>query len=326
MCDSENEIDDRKNNTVCELQVRDLSPPSPMNRSISVESKTKCKESKDDSNHSQHTHTSNYDDYCDTRKSIHPIAKYLVTSTIVCALLFSITITWVISIHFLEIEMETKLICTISTTGFSWLYLQRAFLYLYYIFRVYLTFKGSVYQLSLSNFKLFCIAIGIGQGICITFYIIWSCVVHNCETDKILIALIPAAFMEFGLSSFCVWLFLSRLNKLSKKIAGLSHDETKNGESGKPKKNSVFYTKKRGKSKRKAMPEIQYLVNKLTILTMVTIASTALMSVVYIFTEALGILAIDTPINILCLMMSFGFYDNWYQRLCFCFVKSRSKL
>ena len=223
-------------------------------------------------------------------------------------------------------EMETKLICIISTSGFSWLYLQRTFLYLYYIFRVYLTFKGSVYRLSFTNFKLLCVGIGIGQGLCITFYILWSCIIHNCESDKIIIALIPSAFMEFGLSSFCVWLFLNRLNKLSKKITGLSND-IKNAKNGKPENNDTeFYTKKRGKSKRKAMPEIQYLVNKLTTLTMITIASTALMSVVYIFTEALGILAIDTPINILCLMMSFGFYDTWYHKLCCCFAQRRPKL
>ena len=128
ICHSENEMDDainetddrsmnkidgdthhNKNNTVCTLQLRDLSPPSPLNRSVSNESKTKTKDSKDPdpSHHSLQSKKSisSYDDYCDTRKSIHPVAKYLVTATIICAVLFSITITMVVTTHFLGIPI-----------------------------------------------------------------------------------------------------------------------------------------------------------------------------------------------------------------------------
>eukprot|EP01084_Bolivina_argentea_P300808 518776_1 len=218
-------------------------------------------------------------------QAINPISKILTTVCITLALLFLYSLTLIVLFTIMNKYPD----CIYISLCFELIYTQRLCLYLYYIFRAYDTFQGTVHKFKKQS--ILCII----ASICVPwicgqiFYFIFNSVVYSCTEFSVMIAIVPLAMTETYASTFCVMMFIFKLKKVYKKNLGQQNLATK---------------------------KLEYLLTKLTILAATTITSTIIIMSVYPFTFALGLLGIDTPVNIICLVLSFGFYDAWYKVLC----------
>ena len=62
--------------------------------------------------------------------------------------------------------------------------------------------------------------------------------------------------------------------------------------------------------------ELQYVVAKILILSLVMICSTGLILGFFPFTFSEALWGIDFTINVICLVLSFSFYDKYYRFMC----------
>eukprot|EP01084_Bolivina_argentea_P065239 118927_1 len=216
-----------------------------------------------------------------TKNPIHLVSSILTTLSIMAAMMFLWLLTIFLILHSVYIYPQ----CIFYSLVFEIIFSQRLCLYFYYLFRVYLVFKESMYEID--KFKLliivaFIVIIWISGQI---FFLIYNSVIGNCTKFSVVIAIIPLALTETFVSIFCMVLLVGKLKKLTKG-------------------NNIIVSK------------LRYLTTKLTILAVVSITTTFSILSVFPFTFYLGLMALDTPINILCLMLSFSAFDYYYKILC----------
>eukprot|EP01083_Nonionella_stella_P177664 625132_1 len=215
-------------------------------------------------------------------RAIHPVSKCLVTTSIACATVY----LWCLTTFAVLCMVYHHPPCPYYSLIFEIIYVQRICLYFYYFHRLYLSFQGTVYAMNKRTLIILATGIAVFWFAGQVFYFVWNSMVGDCTELSILIAIIPLGLTETFTSVLCVWLFVKKLK-------------------------SINITKKQGVD-----TKVQYLISKLTILAVVTIASTFCVLGLFPFTYFLGLMAIDTPVNIICLVLSFGFYDKYYRMLC----------
>eukprot|EP01084_Bolivina_argentea_P058973 107649_1 len=104
-------------------------------------------------------------------------------------------------------------ICLITTTNMIFVGLQRWALWGYYIYRIQITFKDSIFSLSIKKLNCFKLMIPINGTIVLFIYIYYTVVIDNCGENAI-IGLIPAAINDAFISILTLVLFVNRLRKL----------------------------------------------------------------------------------------------------------------
>ena len=199
--------------------------------------------------------------------------------------------------------------CFVSTLIGCANIIQRLQINVFFIMRLYLTFKGSVVEIKKRTIiiiaSLICITftLGIISNLTISSFIkhVW-CGDHNLR-------------IVYGLSwlitYMCDWfwsillsvLYIKKLRQLVKMI------NTNNNR----KDNKLFN-----------------ITNKLTILIMVAVATSVILILSHPFFSSVldltgVLLAIDSIINNICVMLSFAIFDKSYKRYCYCCIKIHNK-
>lgn len=217
------------------------------------------------------------------RADIHNIAKILSAFCIFFAIIFLCLLLMIVI--FAVNGHQTK--CIYISLCYEIVFIQRLCLYLYYLFRAYLTMKDSIF--ATNEHKLGCTSIlvcilWICGGI---FYILYMSVLNTCNAFSIMIGIIPAAIFESMTSIGCLLFFLWKLQQLLKTS---THPQI--------------------------IVELQYILSKITILATVTVITSFIIFSIFPFTFVQGLWAIDSVINVLCLVLSFKFYDTQYKSFC----------
>eukprot|EP01084_Bolivina_argentea_P277305 473370_1 len=221
------------------------------------------------------------------RSYVHIHSKILTTLVIVIATLF----IWLLTLFSILVVYQVYPSCIVYGLCFQLIYIERLCLYLYYLSRAYHTFKDSFN--AIDKHKII-IMISIMSSIWIFgqfFYSIYT-LLGNCTELSIIIGIIPLGVAETVFSTFSIVLFFMKLKQIDN------------------------FCKSRNNKETAVSIKMGYLMTKLTILSLVSILTTFLVLSIYIFTFSLGLLAIDTPINIICLILSFSCNDKYYQPLC----------
>eukprot|EP01084_Bolivina_argentea_P312187 540469_1 len=223
-------------------------------------------------------------------KQIPLIFKVLTTLSLFCGL---IALLYFNVNHILELYIGYPGTCFSRNMPVIAVTIERLTLYLYYIYRIEVTFKDSVFSISETKLNIFKVTIIIMGVIAATFYMVFV-EINQCEGR--LIGLIPFVIIDIVISTTTFVLFINRLKKLIAK----SNTNLK----------------------------LKRMIKKLSILLCVTILSTIGAMGLYVIVPhvqigcgTIGLWAIDTVINSLCLLLSYVFFNKYYNRLCFVCIK-----
>lgn len=214
---------------------------------------------------------------------IHIIAKLLSTLCIIFAIIFLCSVLMIVV--FAVNGHHAK--CIYISFYYEIIFIQRLCVYLYYLFRVYLTTRDSAF--AFSERKLICMS----SLMCIAwilsgmFYILYMSVFNKCTALSIIIGIIPGAVFEGVASIGCLLFFLGKLRQL---LVKTTHQPS--------------------------IAMLQYILSKITILESVTMITSFTIFSFFPFTFVQGLWAIDCVINVLCLILSFKFYDEKYKSWC----------
>lgn len=215
-----------------------------------------------------------------TKKKMHKADKILATIVLVLGSVYAWALTW-LSISY---GQGKYYYCWTYAIVMQIIYAERIFLYIYYLQRAYRTFRGSHAEIPRTKFCVICFllfSLWIGAQINTMYQYLDG----NCSQHRVMMAIIPLGTVELMLSSFCALLFVSKLRSFM------------NGDN-------------------RVTRAVQEIIAKLTILALVTIMSTFACLSIYPFTFFYAGLFIDTPINLICLLLSFGLNHKYYQILC----------
>eukprot|EP01084_Bolivina_argentea_P312186 540468_1 len=228
-------------------------------------------------------------------KQIPLIFKVLTTVSLFSALITLINID---VNHILGLYSGYAASCIGLSIPMIFLNVQRVTLFLYYIYRIELTFKDSVFSISETKLNIFKVTVIIMGAIAATFFMVFA-EINQCDGLSLLIGLIPGGINDTVISTTTFILFISRLKKII-----------------------AFNDKANTNLKLKRM------IKKLSILLCVTILSTIGAMGLYVIVPhvqigcgTIGLWAIDTVINSLCLLLSYVFFNKYYNRLCFVCIK-----
>eukprot|EP01084_Bolivina_argentea_P312190 540473_1 len=221
-------------------------------------------------------------------KQIPLIFKVLTTVSLFSALITLINID---VNHILGLYSGYAASCIGLSIPMIFLNVQRVTLFLYYIYRIELTFKDSVFSISETKLNIFKVTVIIMAAISAAFCLVFV-EISQCEGLGLLIAFIPGAINDIIISTTTFILFITRLKKI------ISFNDKAN-----------------------VNLELKKMMTKFTILVCVTILSTLGLMALYAIILQFGVIAIDTVINSLCLLLSYVFFTKYYNRLCVVCIK-----
>ena len=177
--------------------------------------------------------------------------------------------------------------------------LQRMVVYAFYIIRLNVTFKGSIYAISTNKMRIIIILLVVTLGT----------------------ALIPSVIFSYLMNQFSCTGIYSRYHRLSGawyNIVDLSWCIIL----------SVIYIKKFRQLIRDAKcDDMTSIVNKITILAFVTLISTLCVAIIIYstFTLAAALSGIDLMFNNICIMLFFPVFKKSYKKYCCCCIKIQNK-
>eukprot|EP01084_Bolivina_argentea_P012973 24313_1 len=225
-----------------------------------------------------------------TTHTIPFLGRLYILLSIITAMIFTYFYVLFLTLRKAGIFTDYITMCSISILGSPFYQLNRLFLYLYFIWRVDVSFSQTVLEMKKTNVKL----LSIINIISFTFSIIFMVSYHirfvcedNSPTD-LLIATIPFGLFDTTFAWLCLYLFVSRLRTLIKMDKNRFNDRQ----------------------------SLQYIANKFTILSVVAISSTTLIYLIYLVLPLASISAIDSTLNAFCLILSTKDYDLYYQKYC----------
>ena len=207
----------------------------------------------------------------------------------------------------LILGLKPKNFCFISTISYTPIFIQRIHVYIFFIVRLYMTFKGSVMEISRIKTKIIVILVCISI---ISLRIYTSIISYFNKTEffcndgdlahlfliNVLGMLVVDTFWQILLSV----LYIAKLRGLIKMIT--SNNDKKD--------NKLFN-----------------IVNKLTILAIVTVVSSVLVIVIHVYISSWSSAMIPTEliVNNICVMLSFAVFEKSYKRCCCGCIKIHNK-
>ena len=213
-----------------------------------------------------------------------PIGRVYMTLSIIAAAVYSYA-------FFIFLALRRFGVFTLAQAKEScnmWLLLQlpwainRAFLYLYFLWRIHLVFGKTRYKIKKSKI------IALSVSVCVMFILCWICSYVfgervGCQASHHgFFLMLPFVFTDCVFSGLTLFLFISRL-KISNKL----------------------------KDK-----DLQYLTSKFTILQSVTVICTVATNSIFLALPILAFVGVDASLNCICLMLSLKGHDAYYKRLC----------
>jgi len=175
--------------------------------------------------------------------------------------------------------------------------LQRIIAYSFYILRLNVTFKGSVFEVSKKNIRIMMILLIVVLGSSAFPSTIAGYFINNfqCSGEYYKYYIYGAIWFNFVDISWCIILSIIYIKKLRQLLKNVHAKNDK----------------------------IRFIVNKLSVLAFVTVLST-LMTSIAIFGTIIWLyvfMSIDLIANNICIMLSFPIFDKSYQYYCCCCIK-----
>ena len=171
---------------------------------------------------------------------------------------------------------------------------QRIITYSFYILRLNVTFKGSVFEVSKKNIRIMMILLIVVLGSSAFPSIIAGYLINNfkCSGDYYKYYIYGGIWFNFVDISWCIILSIIYIKKLRQLLKNV-HAKT---------------------------DQIRFIVNKLSVLAFVTVLSTLILWCIIFVTLKWThtLVSIDLIINNICIMLSFKEFDPFYQYLCCC--------
>eukprot|EP01084_Bolivina_argentea_P258844 436546_1 len=184
--------------------------------------------------------------------------------------------------------------CIISTINFAISILSRYFLYICYLQRIKTIFNKTLWNINMKRFKMLLYIITCGHLISVLMYI-FIYTVNACDLNNFLLAVSWPLLNDIITSIFCLVYFIYKLRVLNNHI---SNDT---------------------KIKQIVSPKMKYIVKKLVILTFITVV-TSFIAVIMTSFGYFTIIAINESVNNICLILSFGFTDYYFRKICCVFL------
>ena len=175
--------------------------------------------------------------------------------------------------------------------------LQRIVAYSFYIIRLNVTFKGSIFEISSINIKIILILLIITIIIGLIPTLVFAYIIKDfsCKGKYYYYYSFSGLLFIFIDLTWCIILSVLYIKKLRQLIRNVDDKCT----------------------------DIRFIVHKLSVLAFVTVTST-LVTVTAIFCTFIWVFAlmsIDSVVNNICIILSFGIFDESYQYYCCCCIK-----
>ena len=247
------------------------------------------------------------------------IYKWLLLSSIIFGLF---TITHYGTCLFLILFFNINVICGIRQIGMMYYAFQRISMYLFYIMRLYSSFKDSIYKINKIILILSCLFIIIGTYVIVIPFVTLSFLytVKNtnnfeCNWDTYLMPLIGAAyFIDITTNFSLVCIFVYKLKQVSKRSSSNSSSSStvsmndNNNKSNNDDNISV---------RRKARDGLQAVTQKLLVLLAFNmIISLFGLVILFYFVGSYAACAVDVVTSNTCLWLTFSFNQKFYNKLC----------
>eukprot|EP01083_Nonionella_stella_P018335 51105_1 len=222
---------------------------------------------------------------------MNALGRFYITMSIAMALSYSY---YQVILHALRRHgIVTEVHCALIVPNIGWA-LNRLFLYLYFMLRLELSFRGTFLEIKANHWRmliaLYCVLISVG----VVFYYFYVSYV-GCDSLGILVGFLPLSGMDSFCSLVCLYIFVKKLKSLAN-LDRIAYDRDP-----------------------ETMTELKYLVNKFLVISLFAIIFTYFVSAIFFIYPATCLAGIDTIVNVFCLMITTAHFDFYYRMSCvFC--------
>eukprot|EP01083_Nonionella_stella_P018334 51104_1 len=219
---------------------------------------------------------------------MNPLGRFYITMSIAMALSYSY---YQVVFHALRFYgIVTEIHCALIVPNIVWA-LNRLFLYLYFMLRLELSFRGTFLEIKANHWRmlivLYCVLISAG----VIFYYVYVSYV-GCNSVGILVGFLPLSGADSFCSLVCLYIFVRKLKSLVN-LDRIAYDRDP-----------------------ETMTELKYLVNKFLVISLFAILFTYFVSAIFFIYPATCLAGIDTIVNVFCLMITTAHFDFYYRMSC----------
>ena len=169
-----------------------------------------------------------------------------------------------------------------------------------------MSFRGSILAVKPRYDLIFKIIMTFTYIFSWTLLVLTPNIIFSCQFEVIMLGMIPGAINEGTIQLIILYLFTKKLRKLNKMYGNMNKTDEQHNKKL-IKKNKI----------------LQYMISKLTILTIVIFAVNIIAPLLGFIHAYVTYLACNFLINEICLMLSFGFLDKQFKMVCCLFLKCK---